>query len=101
MKLPHTVQICGKTYKVIPLKDSNGGYFDEAKCEIGVGVQYPKDTAENLLHECLEGILAIRDLRYALEKAEPTSGDLLFSFSHKDYENAIKDLVCALKGIHF
>lgn len=100
-RLPKTVPICGKPFRVVPLKDSNGGYFDEAKAEIGVGVAHKSDIGENLLHECLEGILAMRDLRYALEKEDPQSGDLLFSFSHQQFEQAIKDLAAALRGVKF
>lgn len=97
--LPKQVNICGKPYKIVRLKDSNGGYFDEAKAEIGIGVQHPEDIGENLLHEIIEGIFAIRDLRYALEKVEPASGDLLFSFSHQQFEQAVKDIHAALRGI--
>ena len=99
--LPSNISICGKKYKIVKIKDSNGGYFNEAKAEIGIGTQYADEVRENLIHEVIEGIFAIRDLRYRLEKAEQTNGDILFSFSHYQFEQACKDISAAFKGLNF
>jgi hypothetical protein len=41
----------------------------------------------------------IRDLRFALEKADPQSGDLVFVLNHQQFEQAVKDLASALRGL--
>jgi hypothetical protein len=99
MQIPTQVNICGKPFKVVKINKSNGGYFDEAKGEIGIGIMHKADISENIIHECLEGILAIRDLRFALEKADPQSGDLVFVLNHQQFEQAVKDLASALRGL--
>jgi len=101
MKLPKTVSLCGQAYKVVQDPDSNGGSVDLEKHIITVGTAFPDQAAEVLLHEIIEATMAIRNLRYALERVEPSNEDLLFSFNHKEFEQLMKDVAVSLKGISF
>jgi hypothetical protein len=88
-------------YKVKANSSHNGGNFAEAEQLIEVGTQWPADVPENLLHESIEGIMSVRGLRYALEKVEPDSSDYVFVFNHAQFEQLIKDVAAALKGVNF
>ena len=100
MKLPKKVIICGQDYKVIRKKKLLGGYFKSGNQEIGVGTNLtPQHILETFLHEVIEAILTERNLRYQLGYSTPDNGDYLFSFTHKDLENLVKDIQIALKGV--
>ncbi len=101
MKIPTEITICGIKHKVILEPDNNGGWFNEGKKAIGIGVVRKDDIPEVILHEVLESIMAIRNMRYAKERAEPDNGDYLFSFNHDQFEQFVKDAVAALRGIKF
>ena len=101
MTIPKSISICGKLHKVVIDKESSGGWFDEAKVAIGIGTKYPAEVPEILLHEIIEAIYAIRNLRYAKQHANPDNGDYLFSYDHEQHEQAVKDIAAALKGIKF
>lgn len=99
IKIPSEILICGKTHKVHIDKTTSGGWFDEGKAAIGIGTQYPADVPEILLHEIIEATLAIRNMRYARQRVTPDNGDYIFVFNHESFEQAVKDIAAALKGI--
>lgn len=101
MNIPKEMVICGKPHRVILDKNKGGGWFDEARCEVGIGTKYPKEVPEILLHEVIESVFAIRNLRYVRERAETDNGDYAFIFNHELFEQAIKDIAFSLKGIKF
>jgi hypothetical protein len=101
MKIPKTINLCGQTYKIRMDPNSTGGTFSEGKKIIEIGTAWPADVPENLLHEVIEGILAIRNARYTVERVNPDNGDYIFVFKHDQYEQLIKDIAAALKGIEF
>jgi len=93
--------ICGVPHKLKQTDKHNGGSYDEATKTIEIGTKFPEDVPEVLLHEVIEACAAVRDLRYALEKAEVTNDHYRFVMSHKDFEQLMKDVAAALKGIAF
>lgn len=99
--IPKTILICGREHKVIVDKNSGGGWFDEAKCQIGVGTKYPNEVAEIILHEVIEAVLSVRNMRYTKQRADIDNGDYLFCYNHEDFQNSILDIAQALKGIKF
>ena len=101
MKLPHHILICGVQHKLKTSAKHNGGSYDEATKTIEIGTEFPEDVPENLLHEVIEASAAVRDLRYALEKAELTNDHYRFVMSHKEFEQLVKDVAASLKGISF
>jgi hypothetical protein len=101
MNIPSKLLICGKEHKVIIDKESSGGWFDEGKVAIGIGTKYPAEVPEILLHEIIEAIYAIRNLRYTKQHAQPDNGDYIFVFDHELFEQSVKDIAAALKGIKF
>lgn len=101
MNLPDKVTICGVIYKVRKDPKIAGGSFDTAKAEIVIGTAIKHDIPDTLLHEIIEGILAIRNMRYSREVPNPDNGDYLFSFSHEEFHHAVADIAAALKGLKF
>lgn len=99
--LPKSIPICGKAHKLILNREEGGGWFDEAKCAIGVGSKYPADVPEILLHEIIEATFAVRNLRYARQRGEIDNGDYIFVFDHEAFEQSVKDIAASLKGIKF
>ena len=99
MKLPNKILICGIEHKVVLDPGHCGASYDEGTKTIEVGTQYPDDVFENFLHEVVEATLALRDMRYALEREELSNYDYMFAFGHKEFEHFVKDLSCSLKGM--
>ena len=99
MKLPKKINICGIEHKVITTKERFAGEWDREKRTIKIGTGIEGDILENFLHEVIEAITSIRDLRYALEKEETSNEDYRFSFNHKEFEQMVKDVAAALKGL--
>jgi hypothetical protein len=96
MKLPKSVNICGKE---IPLKEKRkegGGSFDFRKPIITIGTKYEIDIPETFLHEILEAILVERMFRYQL-RGVGDNGDYLFVFNHEQFNIICSDLANALK----
>lgn len=101
MKLPKTVNICGKNVTVQANKEHDGGSFDDQSYIIEIGTQDPDEVAENLIHEIGEAIMMVRDFRYAREKEEPENGDYRFLLNHEEWQLFAKDLAIALRGVSF
>lgn len=101
MRLPDKVSICGVLYKVKQDPTIAGGSFDTSKAEIVIGTAVKHDIPDTFLHEICEGILAVRNMRYAKQVPEPDNGDYVFHFNHEEFHHAVADIAAALKGIRF
>jgi hypothetical protein len=99
MKLPKSVCIAGKTYKITVDKNSAGGWFGTTSQEIKIGTKGLKDEMVliTFLHEVIEAIFTERNMRYSLRYNNPENGDYLYSFNHDQFENAVQDIACALR----
>ena len=100
MKLPKTILICGRTYRVKEDKKLLGGKFFCGEQTIFIGTKdkpHQDELLNIILHEIIEVILTERNLRYRLPYTETENGHYLFNFNHYDFENWITDLACALK----
>ena len=97
MKLPKSVIITGKRYRVVLDPQRDDGEFDMEKMAITIGTQNPADVLENFLHEVWEGILLSRGNRYSVYVEG--NDKLRFVQDHAELENAIKDLALAIEGI--
>ena len=101
MRLPKSVDICGKRVTVVANKEHDGGSFNQATYTIEIGTSDPGEVSENLLHEIGEAIMAMRDFRFAPEKEELENGDYRFFLNHADWQLFAKDLSIALRGVSF
>ena len=95
MKLPQTVNICGKIYKVKKDPRSYDGKGSTAKCEMTVGTKNknPERQFEILIHEVMEIAAVERDIRYNGCRQD----DLLFVMSHKEFDNYSVDIATAIR----
>jgi hypothetical protein len=100
MKIPKTVCLCGKLFKIEKDPTSGGGWFRCDTQTISVGTKFPERIPEIFLHEIIETIFALRDMRY-YQNTTRENGDLLFNFNHKEFTAAILDISCALGEIKF
>ena len=99
MKLPKYLVVCGEKYIVKQDTQSNGGSFDTFKREIVIGtIDKPKVLAV-LLHEVTELVFSIRNLRYTKQVVDPDNGDILFSFDHEQFNQAMEDVAATLKSV--
>jgi hypothetical protein len=99
MKLPKTVIINCKTYKV-KVADINGGTFDTGKKLITIGKYFTnEEKQEILLHEIFETILVENNARYKLDYFETLNSHYQFFFNHEKFDKIIVDLRFALKDI--
>ena len=94
MKLPSKVFIAGAEWTVRQSSKKGGGWFRTADRTIFVGTEAPKHVLHIFLHEVLEAIFVMRNLRF-----EGYSEDYLFSFDHKGLVNVTHDLEMALKDV--
>ena len=101
LKIPSSILICGIPYKVKVDPSHDGGEFSEEDRTIIIGTSNPDKVSNIFLHEVIESIAAIRDLRYIKQRAEVNNGDYLFSFGHDSYEQLIADVAASLAGISF
>lgn len=101
MRLPKTINICGKLYRVKADPDNDGGSVDTEKLTITIGTGDPSEVAENLVHEVGEAVMMARDFRYAAERETPENEHYRFVLDHKEWQLFAKDLSIALKGISF
>jgi hypothetical protein len=99
--IPKSITICGKPHSVKLDKEFSGGSFNEANASIVIGTAHKLDVPEILLHEVIEAVFAIRNMRYITQRAEPDNGDYRFMFNHEEFEQAVRDIAAALKGIKF
>jgi len=101
MKLPKTISICGVTYKIKQDPNIAGGSFDTSKAEIVIGTAVKHDIPDTLLHEVIECIYAVRNMRYCKQVPDPDNGDYVFHYGHEDHHHAVADIAAALKGLKF
>jgi hypothetical protein len=100
MKIPKKILLCGKIFKIKLDPHSGGGWFRCDPPTISVGTKFTERISEIFLHEIIETIFALRDMRFYI-KSGCENGDLLFNFSHKEFEAAILDISCALGNVKF
>ena len=94
MKIPKSVVIAGKTYKVSNDKDFAGAHFATAEQTIKLGTGYNEEIRTIFfLHEVIEAIMTERQLRYSVYE---DSGHL-FVMNHDQYQNLVNDIYFALK----
>lgn len=94
--LPKTVVIAGEVWDVVQDPTKGGGFFSYKTYTIGVGTK-DKDFFNIFCHEVLEAIFAMNGLRYHMYSDDSNDG-LLFSFSHKEFEAAVRDFAFAIQG---
>ena len=95
MKLPKTVQIGGRTWRVERNLSIDGGEFFTHPGLIRIGrVANDEQVIQVLIHEILEAILVEGHHRY-----EHPAEDHLFVFRHIDLCRIHKELYAALKPI--
>lgn len=93
MRLPKTVNICGKIYKVLRDRTKWGGSCTtQGKIEVT-----SHRTASNhrqvctYIHEVMEAICLERNLRFVA-----SDDDIVFVMTHKQFEDFTKDVTTAL-----
>ncbi len=95
MRLPKTVNICGKTYTVHGNKKEWGGCCCTGSQTIGIGTAKNQSSHRkftNLIHEVLEAIALERRLRY-----EASDEESVFVMTHKQFDDYARDVATALK----
>ncbi len=94
MKIPRSILICGKTYKVKSDRNTWGGSSATGKQQIIVGMK-SNQTAErkfdNIVHEVLEAITMEREFRYT-----GTDNEIRFVMTHKEFDCFASDVSSAL-----
>ena len=96
LKIPKSIYLSGKLWRVVTNNKEGGGWFDGGKATISIGTKYPQDVEDIFIHEILEAILVERKYRYQLSRNRCDNGDLIFIFNHKEFENICADLAFAL-----
>jgi hypothetical protein len=92
MKIPKSVIIAGRCYKVIRDKSISGAEWHSDPGVIKIGHhQSDEELTQWLIHECIEAILVMRNHGY--ENAESR----MFVFNHSEFSNIINDVYLALK----
>jgi len=99
MKIPKTVIIVGKTWRVKIDKKSRGGWFDTDKSVIELGTKDmgKEEIMQMYFHECWEAILANRNMRYKLPYLGADNGNYMFVFDHSKMEHAVVDFYLAIR----
>ena len=95
MKLPKTVNICGKTYTVTKDKKLFGGSATTGPQEIIVGTKHGKRERifENIVHEVMESVACERDFRFSRGDSEGS----VFVMTHKEFDCFVADVSTALR----
>ncbi len=101
MKIPKTVIIAGRIWKVITHKKERGGWYNSDKQQIDIGLEdaSPERIRNTFLHEVMEAILSERLLRYKLPYTGDDNGNYVFVMNHIQFENATDDIGLALKEV--
>lgn len=100
MKIPKTIDILHKQYKIVPDKKINGGSFNSWKHEIRYNPQDTKDDIlEVLIHEVLENLLSVRHHRWQMYNESDINNEMLFSFNHNEFEQLIIDICGIVKQL--
>lgn len=95
MKLPKTVNICGKTYTVTENNKRYGGEGSTTSQAIEIGTKFKRREKhfENFIHEVAETIACEDNFRYG----EGASDGSIFVMTHKEFDRFIVDLATAIK----
>ena len=95
MRLPETVQICGKTYTVKTNSKSydGGGSTVSLTLTVGTKSKNPERQFEILVHEIMEITACERGDRYG----SGVSNGATFVMSHKEFDNFSVDVAAALR----
>lgn len=101
MRIPEKISICGVSYRVKQDPTIAGGSFDTCKAEIVIGTAVKHDIPDTLLHEIIECVYSIRNMRYTKQVPDPDNGDYVFHYDHEAHHHAVADIAAALKGISF
>ncbi len=94
LRLPKTVNISGKIYKVVKNKKRWGGVGKKGKQEIGVGTAGSQSVArkfENFMHEVTELVACERHFRY-----EASDEEIMFVMNHKQFDAFSNDISIAI-----
>ena len=95
MKLPKTVQICGKTYSIVknPKNENSSGRTFKQKMEIGTKEQSVERQFEGFVHEVAELVCCENNYRYGDGNSECS----IFVMNHKEFERFIGDVATAIR----
>ena len=95
MRLPKTIQINGRPWKVVRNPNISGGacHTHPGVIEIGKSAN-PDQEFEILLHEILEGILLSGGRRY-----ENNADEQVFCFDHHELIAIVKELAAAIRPL--
>ena len=94
IRLPGTLDICGKRYKVIKDKKSWGGSGATGKQEIVVGMsneQTSQRQFETFIHEVAEIVTCEQHLRFTA-----TDDDVMFVMNHKQFDRFASSMAAAV-----
>jgi len=97
LKLPKTLPIAGRTYKVVRALIEDAGQFDMANKVLTINEALDdEDVLQTLFHEVIEGVLTERALRYS----DIYDGDgYIFVFDHEQLNRACMDIYAALQSV--
>ncbi len=96
MRLPKTVNICGKNYSVHKNTNKWGGDANTPRQEIFVGTkknQSEHRKFENYLHEVMEIIACERNIRY---EGTINDDEKRFVMNHQEFDNFVGDISAAI-----
>ena len=95
MKLPTRVMIAGAKWKVVKEPWKSGARFSTNKQTIWMGTELKGYIFPMFIHELLEAICVMRDIRYQGND----DNDYLFNMNHKEFKGICYDLALALKDV--
>ena len=97
MKIPKTIIICGQPWTIKQVR-GGGGDFDSETRTITVGIHPMKDdTLEIFLHEIIECIMSMRDVRYK-NNHQGDNDSIRFVISHAEFQQVVHDIAASLRG---
>ncbi len=94
MRLPRTVNICGKTYTVTKnrAKWDSGGRTGNRQISIGTKWNSDEHELDSFLHEVVELVCCERKLHYMA-----SNDDVKIVMNHKEFTDAITDVATAIR----
>ena len=99
IKIPKTVMIDGRSWKVKLNPKDSGGWFSAGKSTISVGTFSGMEHAWNIfLHECAEAVATMLWFRYQKAKDVQGNGDYMFVMNHDQFEIFINQFSVAIRG---
>lgn len=96
MRLPKTVQICGKTYTVIKNKKkwNSRGQTGTRKIEIGTKWNSDEREFDDFLHETAELVCCERHIHYMAN-----NDDVKIVMNHKEFTDFVTDVATAIRPV--